>query len=347
MWRTPASQYSSATASISSRVASTQVRCAAAGMLGLARDPRDRRVGALARRCRPRHRSPTRSAGRAAPASATDSHSVSSIFSVLGGKNSNDTATSPATSANSGAPARAAPRHLVDRMRHAAFTLRTGAPTLARQPQFHRQFAALQRLDPHRREPRARRTSRASARPKSRAAHARRASRSSSRSCGAKSTISNRPPGAQHARRLGDRRAGLLREMQHMVEDREVRRAVAERQRVEIGLAQFGMVEPASASLARASRSISRAAVDPQRMVAPARANSSSIRPVPVPISISRPTRAVAEHRGHRRLDLAPRRYGASGSHPIRRHCASNQPAAAPRDRRAPPPAAPRRPSAQ
>ncbi len=33
------------------------------------------------------------------------------------------------------------------------------------------------------------------------------------------------PAGAQHPRRLGDRRTGLLREMEDVVEDRERRRA--------------------------------------------------------------------------------------------------------------------------
>src|SRR3546814_13690451 len=57
------------------------------------------------------------------------------------------------------------------------------------------------------------------------------------------------PARHQHARRLTDRRPRLLREMEHMVQDRRVRRAVAPRQRVEIGLAPFGITPPPPADL--------------------------------------------------------------------------------------------------
>jgi hypothetical protein len=50
MWRTPVSQYSRITSSTSSRLAPTQVRCAAGFSVGLVQDALDRAVRALARR---------------------------------------------------------------------------------------------------------------------------------------------------------------------------------------------------------------------------------------------------------------------------------------------------------
>ena len=61
---------------------------------------------------------------------------------------------------------------------------------------------------------------------------------------------------------------------------------------------------PASASLARARRSISGLRSMPSAWSAPG-PNNSIIRPVPVPMSTSRPIGASAERAGDRRLDLA------------------------------------------
>ena len=44
----------------------------------------------------------------------------------------------------------------------------------------------------------------------------------------------------KHARRLGNRRAGLLREMQHLVEDDAVGASIAQRQCVHVALSQAG-----------------------------------------------------------------------------------------------------------
>ena len=92
MWRTPASRVGARRPRRPrSRVAATQVRCAA-GFSGVsARMRGDGRVGALAGRAAGAVGDRDEGRRRAAPAARSSCHSVCSISSVFGGKNSNET----------------------------------------------------------------------------------------------------------------------------------------------------------------------------------------------------------------------------------------------------------------
>ena len=166
-------------------------------------DAHDRVVRALARRAAGAVGDRDELAGAAAPAARRALHSASSIFSVLGGKNSKETSISPAPSSRllrsdataitgllQGAGSRrfvlvAPPPAGARRARATRSSLRPGAPAAGRQIAL---AAAARGRRPSASAPPARRRSRAGR------AHAR--SRKNSRSCGAKSTISSRPPGA-------------------------------------------------------------------------------------------------------------------------------------------------------
>ena len=76
--------------------------------------------------------------------------------------------------------------------------------------------------------------------------------------------------------------------MEHLVEDDDVGRGVGERERIHVALAQAGARRPLASSLTRASRSISDERSMPIALSARG-PNSSIIRPVPVPMSTSRP----------------------------------------------------------
>ena len=112
------------------------------------------------------------------------------------------------------------------------------------------------------------------------------------------------PARPQHARRLGDRRARLLREVEHVVQDRDIRRAIRHRQRIQVRLAQFG-VGPVVQLRPRQPQHLRRP-VDAQRAVRlvaeqlqhPPRARTD------IDQAAERPG---AQHRRHRRLDLALR----------------------------------------
>ena len=180
-------------------------------------------------------------------------------------------------------------------------------------------------LDRRGRRGRLPRTSRASARRRSRAGHGRRCVRSSSRSCGAKSTISSRPPGASTPRRLGDRRAPGSAHNGAPGGGSRCRRAPSASGSAYMSpWRSSACVEPGLGELGAGEAQHFGAAVDAERVLGASRPNSSIIRPVPVPISTRRPIGRVAERA--RRSPPRPRfrRRGASASRPIRRHGSRN-----------------------
>ena len=343
MWRTPAAQYSSATCVdlVARRLDAGQVR--RRGHARLALDPRHRRVGPLARRSARAigHRHEARR--RAAPASGPRPTAAPPSSRSWAGRIRSCTSMSPADVGEQRRVERAARLlELVDRKSSCRLHLsQRRAPALRPSHNF------TVSSPPSSVSIRAGCSPAASNQPAicssakpSRVCASR--ARSSSRSCGAKSAISSRPPGAQHPRRLGDRGARLLREVEHVVEDRDVRRAVAPAaaRRDRPGAARHCRAR-ARQLRARQPQHLRRP-VDPQRAsrarrrTAPASARCrcrcrSACRPAPSPS-----TAAIA-------ASTCSRRRAASGSRPIRRHAPRTTPPPTPRDRRAPPPAAPRR----
>ena len=89
---------------VARRVDAGQMR--GGGKLGFARRSARPWRGCARGSSRRRHRSPRRSAGASGASVSIDCHSVSAIFSVLGGKNSKLTSMSPRASANKGACSR-------------------------------------------------------------------------------------------------------------------------------------------------------------------------------------------------------------------------------------------------
>ena len=133
---------------------------------------------------------------------------------------------------------------------------------------------------------------------------ARRVARSSSRSCAAKSTTSKRAARREHARRLGDRGGRRVGVMQHLVDDDAVGAAVVERQAHTCRPGAGSTRMPAASSFTRARRSISDERSMPIAWLARG-PNSSIIRPVPVPMSTSRPSGRSPSARSMALLDLA------------------------------------------
>ena len=117
----------------------------------------------------------------------------------------------------------------------------------------------------------------------------------------------------------------------------------AERQRIEIGLAQFGIGQPALRQLGAREPQHLGAAIDPQRMF---RAAGRTVRASARCRCRYRPAARSAPRPAPRPSPSRPRfrRYGAIGSHPIPRHWPRTSSRPTPPDRRAPPRAAPRRP---
>ena len=80
-------------------------------------------------------------------------------------------------------------------------------------------------------------------------------SRRNSRSCGAKSTTSSRPAGAQHARRFADRARAVVEEVQHLMDDDDVERVRRHREIVDVALPHAAMAQARRARAARARAS--------------------------------------------------------------------------------------------
>ena len=112
------------------------------------------------------------------------------------------------------------------------------------------------------------------------------------------------PAGRQHARRLGDRGGRRMGIMKHLVDDDRCR--PLRRPSGSAYMSPWRRLDamPAASSLTRASRSISDERSMPMAWLARG-PNSSIIRPVPVPMSTSRPSGRVPSAAVDRLLDLA------------------------------------------
>ena len=97
-----------------------------------------------------------------------------------------------------------------------------------------------------------------------------------------------RSAGRKYPRCLGDRGGRRVRIMQHLVDDDAVGAVVGKRKRIHVALAE-ARLDPAASSFTRARRSISEERSMPIAWLARG-PNSSIIRPVPVPMSTSRPS---------------------------------------------------------
>ena len=91
---------------------------------------------------------------------------------------------------------------------------------------------------------------------------------------------------AQYVRGFADRTRAVVEKVQHLMDNDGVERIAQQRQVVDVAVAHAAILRPERSSRARASASMSRDRSSPMpRSICGA--NSSSIRPVPVPRSSS------------------------------------------------------------
>ena len=134
------------------------------------------------------------------------------------------------------------------------------------------------------------------------------------------------PARRQHARRLAHGALRVAQEVQHLVHHHGVGGLVGERQIVDVALAHLGVRAGRRARAWRARRPAWPGSDRCRGRAGSARANSSSMRPVPVPRSTKQIERARAQRLGDGGLHLALRPRAARGCCPTRRRAPGNRP---------------------